>query len=103
MKISSGAINLLVKATIKEDGVAVNVSTATTKEFKFRSPEGDVLTKTASFFTDGTDGIIVYSTEGDIVVSGTLDEVWDIQAYLEFSGGFEGHTFTDNFIVTPNL
>jgi|SRR6187455_190369 len=100
MRVTQGVIGLLIKTTVKEDGTAVNVSSATTKEFKLRSPSGVVKTRTASFFTNGSDGIITYETIAD-----DLDEagMWDIQVYLELTNGFEGHTFPDNFLVLENL
>lgn len=65
-----------------EDG-AINLSTATTKQLLFRKPNGTVLTKTASFKTDGTDGYIKYVT-----VAGDLDTlgIWEFQSYTVIGG-----------------
>ena len=68
--------------TIKDSDVVVNLSSATTKQIIFTKPDGTKLTKTASFLTDGTDGIIYYTT-----ISGDLDTcgVWQSQASLVFA------------------
>lgn len=104
MKIPSGVIGLLIKVTLKEDGAAINASTASVKKIKFRSPSGTVQERDASFFTNGSDGIITYTTVlDDIVVSGTRNEIWSIQAYVELASGFKSHTFIDKFEVEANL
>lgn len=103
MRIASGVTGLLIKVTVKEDGAAVNLSSASVKKLKFRSPGGTVFEKDAGFFTNGSDGILTYTTEGLFLASGQKDEAWDIQAYVELSGGFQGHTFTDHFVVKPNI
>lgn len=70
--------------TVTEDGVALDVSTSSVKQIRFRMPDNSVLTKTALFKTDGTDGIIKYTT-----VAGDIDQVgtWGIQAYVEIGSG----------------
>ena len=66
------------KITILQcNGNTKDISYATTKELIFQKPSGTIVTKNATFFTDGTDGIIYYNT-----VSGDLDEegIWHLQA-----------------------
>ncbi len=55
----------------------------TVREFEFTKPDGSVVTKTASFVTDGSDGRLRYATE-----SGFLDVVgtWKIRAKLTEPG-----------------
>lgn len=99
-----GDIGTVLLATISDTDSsggtsAEDVSSATTMQIKLRKPSGTVLTKTASFYTDGTDGKIKYVTE-----SGDLDEVgvWYIQALVVVSDG----TFSTNsvsFKVHENL
>ena len=96
-----GAYNVNIKLTVKEDGVVQNLSTATTKEFIFRKPSGTVITKTALFVTDGSDGKLVYTT-----LSGEIDEigVWELQANLIFPAlGYKGRTAVTTFEVLPDL
>jgi len=79
--------------------VAIDISSATTKEIHFMDPGGNVTAKTASFTTDGTDGKIQYATILD-----DLDEEgwWKIQAFIIMPSG-EWHTNIDKFRVYPNL
>lgn len=85
--------------TIKDDDVAVDLSTATTKQLIFRKPDGTKLTKNASFVTDGTDGKLKY-----VSVSGDLNEAgyWKLQAYIAI-GSNAWKTNTTIFRVHPNL
>jgi len=73
-------VGLQFKITIKTcDGTAKDISYAVTKQFLFRKPSGTSMTKTADFFTDGTDGILIYNT-----VDGDLNEegLWQLQARI---------------------
>jgi hypothetical protein len=64
---------------VDSDGAAVDLSSSTQKQLIFQKPSGATLTKTAVFYTDGTDGKIQYTTQ-----SGDLDELgeWKWQAYI---------------------
>src|SRR5678815_4285948 len=94
------AKNVAVKTTIVEDGQTVDVSGVSTKQLIFKKPNGTKVTKTASFLTDGTDGIIQYLTE-----AGFLDTVgiWSVQGYVVFPGGFDGNSDVMTFSVDRNL
>lgn len=72
------------RVTIKDNDVAVDISSATVLNIIFKKPDGTELVVNADLYTDGTDGIIYYR-----VVSGDLDQsgVFKIQAYVEISGG----------------
>lgn len=85
--------------TVQDGATVVNISTATTRQFKFKKPSGIVVTKTAGFVTDGTDGQLRYVTAAD-----DLDEAgsWDLQVYLVITG-WTGHSDVGNFRVYPNL
>lgn len=94
------AVGLIIRGTIKEDDVAVNVSTCTTKQIILRKPNGAVLTKTAVFTTDGINGQVQYLTQtGDLDVAGS----WSAQAYVIFPGGFDGRSEVEKFWVNSNL
>ena len=72
-------IGIAFKITIVDCDVPVNISAVSTKQILFYKPDGTVLTKTASFFTDGTDGILTYATvAGDLNAPG----FWRIEAYI---------------------
>jgi hypothetical protein len=79
-EIHKNDIGTMFKVTIrKEDDSIKDLSSYTTKQLIFKKPSGTILTKTATFLTDGTDGIIYYTS-----ISGDLDEIgaWKLQAYL---------------------
>lgn len=67
------------KATFYDGSSIVDISSASTKQLIFQKPNGDKLTKDGSFYTDGTDGILQYTTEeGDI----DTDGLWKLQGYI---------------------
>ena len=83
-EVRSGDEGTIFRTTIVDNGTAVDVSTASTKEIKFLDPKGVKVVKTAAFTTDGSDGKIEYITlTNDIVQVG----VWSIEGYVETSAG----------------
>lgn len=60
-------------------GVAQDVAQYTTKQLIFRSPSGQVLTKSATFATDGSDGVIAYTVEPNVI---TEVGDWSVQARI---------------------
>jgi len=88
-------IGTQILITIKEDNVAVDLSTATVKQFDFKKKDGTTMVKEADFYTDGTDGILEY-----ITISGDIDQVgkWSVQPYLELPN-WQGHTQKIDFRV----
>lgn len=98
-EIHKGDIGTAFQVTLKDGSTTLDLSTATTKQLKFKKPAGTIVTKTASFITDGTDGAIEYVT-----VDGDLDEAgnWNIQAYIVI-GSTAFHSDLGDFIVYPNL
>ena len=92
-------VGTILRITIQDGGVAVDVSSATTQEIFLRKPSGTKLKKTSSFQTDGTDGIIQYTT-----ISGDIDEggIWRIQGHVIISAG-EFFTDIGEFEVEKNL
>ncbi len=99
-EIHFGDIGTVFKVTIKDDSTVVDISTASTKQIVLKKPSGEKLTKTANFLTDGSDGIITYTT-----ISGDLDEagMWKIQGYIVLSGGNTFYTDINAFKVYRNL
>jgi len=94
-----GDIGVTFKVTIEDCGTVVDVSAASTKQILLYKPDGTVLTKTASFYTDGTDGIIKYSTiSGDLNIAG----FWRIEAYVVI-GGSEYYSEIQRFRVYNHL
>ena len=79
-----GDVGTSIQLIVTENGVPVNVSTATLLQITFSKPDASIVVKTASFVTDGTDGNIKYVTvAGDLDQSGT----WSLQADVTMPGG----------------
>lgn len=79
-----GDIGTLIEITIKNNGVAVDVSDATEKYLIFQKPSGQKISFPASFSTDGNDGKIGYTTKlGDINEVGT----WLLQGQIKLPSG----------------
>lgn len=87
------------RATIKnEDDVVVDVSTATVT-FIFRKPDGNLMSRATTFITNGTDGLVKYTT-----VAGDLDQhgSWELQAFVDY-GSTEWYSDVHKFKVYNNL
>lgn len=99
-QIHVGNKNVDFVITITEDCAAIDISGATSKTIYFTKPSGAILTKTALFVTDGTDGQIHYASE-----SGDLDEagIWKIQAIIELGSGSLYSSIIKSFKVFCNL
>ena len=68
---------------VDRDNNAVDISAATVKSILFRKPDGTIVTQTASFTTDGTDGSIYYTTaDTDLDAVG----VWKYRAEVTVAG-----------------
>lgn len=83
-EIHYGDIGTEFRITIKDDTTVVDLSTASELYLIFKKPgTSGTVTKTASLHTDGTDGIITYTT-----VEGDMDEVgtWKVQAKIVMNG-----------------
>ena len=88
-----------IATIINEDGDVIDISTATVKQIIFKKPSGTSVTQTASFYTDGTDGQIVYaSVDGDLDETGT----WKLQGAITMSSG-SWHSSIVSFSVSCNL
>ena len=89
-------IGTTFKITIKDqDSLIVPIETSSIKRLYFKRPDRTVFYVNASFFTDGTDGIIIYRTiQGDLNQTG----IWEIEPYIViYSGHFTGSSI--KFIV----
>ena len=79
-----GDVKVRLILTIYEDDAILDISTSTAKSIIIRKPNGEILTVTATFLTDGSDGKIYYDT-----VSGDLDQsgMYKIQGSLLINSG----------------
>lgn len=82
-----------------QDKVVQDVSSYTTRQFIFKPPTGSVKVKTATFDTDGVNGVLKY-----VVESGVIDQVgeWKVQARIAKSGA-EITSDEIAFMVQPRL
>ena len=98
-EIHVGDVGTIFRVTIKDGDSIVDVSNVDSKTIYLQKPIGATLTKTAVYYTDGTDGIIQYVTEdGDLDQAGT----WQIQAKIDF-GTDVFNTNIEKFKVLRNL
>ena len=102
--IQVGDIGTVFEFPITDSGATLDLSSATVKQIKFRKPKTSTLAaetviKTATFATDGSDGVLTYTTAAnDIDRKGT----WSVQAYVEIPD-WKGHSDIKIFIVGDNL
>lgn len=67
-----------------ETGGVEDISSATTKNFIFRKPDGSILTKAGSFATDGSNGVLTYIfVAGDLNTSGR----WEVEIQVILASG----------------
>ena len=98
-QMRKGDIGSVIRVTIKESDIALDISSAAVKQFLFYKPSGVTVTMTASFVATGSDGRLFYTT-----VTGDLDESgpWQGQVYVEM-GASKWHTTMFGFQVGENL
>lgn len=85
--------------TVTDDDAVVDISSATALQLVFRKPSGTTTTVSASLYTNGTDGKMVYTA-----TSGLLDEAgaWRMQGIATF-GSNVFHSDVEIFRVSENL
>lgn len=93
-------IGSVIRVTVKENGAIFNASGAIGKTMKLKKPSGVVEERPAEFQTDGSNGIVQYTT-----VENDLNEVgpWTGQVFLDFAASQKWHTEPFNFTVGENL
>jgi hypothetical protein len=99
--IQNGLAGLVLKlqfVDINDD--PIDISAASNKEIIFKKPSGGLLVATATFTTDGSDGVIQYIiTEGDIDEPGD----WYIQGKVDTSPILVYYTENLKIRVVNNL
>jgi hypothetical protein len=92
-EIHANDYGYLMKLTIVQNGVAVDISSYTTRKYLLTDPGGTVAEKTVAFDDDGLDGVLTYTVQAaDIDEGGS----WKVQARLEKTGvrlTSQHHTF----------
>ena len=99
-EIRVGDIGTAFQDTVKDqDGVIVDISSASTLEMVFRKPDNTAVVKTASKVGDGTDGEMEYVTIADDL---DMPREWQRQGFVAVGGG-EWRTDIKKFQVYENL
>jgi hypothetical protein len=90
---------LSIELELRDGYVALDISSATTKQIIIHKPDGTHLIRDVNFVTDGTDGKIYYLT-----VTGDLDQSGEYmtQSYVDFPG-FKGYSAITSFTVYANV
>jgi len=100
--IHKGDINHIFRIRVLDDGVAMNISTATTMEIKLEDEEtGTTTTYTASLTDTGADGKFEYATE-DATVLNAVGK-WKIQGRIVLADGTDFNTKMGGFTVLSVL
>ena len=91
---------LIQRQVLDQDGKAVNLSTATTKQIILKTLDGAVtVTKTADFTTDGKDGWLqCYTSATDLSAAGR----WFLEVRVAIPGG-EWRSTIETLDVVGNL
>jgi len=84
-EIRVGDIGTKFQVTIKDGASVVDISSATsTKQIILKKPDGTKLTNSATFSSDGTNGVMYYTTvDGDLDVAG----IWKLQGKVVITAG----------------
>lgn len=100
-EIHVGDIGTVFRITIKdEDNTIINVSSASSILIKFQKPNGDVLNKSGSFYSDGTDGIVQWTTTSANDLD--ADGLWKIQVKITIGSSIHNSDI-GQFKVYPNI
>ena len=99
-EIHIGDIGTIFEVTLMDDVVPVDVNSATAKKIIFEKPDGTIVENDATFKTDGSDGIIRYTTS----LASELDQSgnWKIQANVTLPIG-QWSSDIDRFKVYENI
>jgi hypothetical protein len=83
-----GDIGTILHFTVKEQGVAVDLSGATEMTLLLQKKDKSVVSRELVFHSTGSDGVLDYTT-----TTGDLDQAgkWNAQIYLELPS-WQGHT-----------
>ena len=76
-------IGTVIEVEILDNGEVFSIPVGATTQLRLKKPNGQVVTKTASLQTDGSDGMIEY-----ITINGDLDQIgtWYMQGVVAYSG-----------------
>lgn len=99
-----GDIGTVIRFTVTDEaGEALDISGVSTKQIKIKQLDGETKTRAASFETDGTDGVLTYTTAAGDLADATGKAGWYAQAYLAGLDGWSGHSAVAEFTVAAVL
>src|SRR5690348_3316116 len=103
MSVQAGAIGIsIVYRVFQSDGVTpMDLSLASVKKLIFTKPNLTKLEVAASFYTDGTDGLIKYTTSAATDLNPYGD--FQVQAYVEIPPNYKSTAGVARFPVDQNL
>jgi hypothetical protein len=90
-----GDDGVVLVITVKEDGSAVNLSAATSLQIRLRKPDGTTVAEAATLTTDGSNGQLQCSIDGDEV---DVLGVWEARPHFTL-GAWTGHGSAVKFTV----
>lgn len=99
-----GSYGMDLRYTVQENGAALNISAATNLKFWLKNPKGELIEKSASFNTDGTDGVLKYTFVAADLPRTMKDLVglWQVQPEFTLSS-FAGPCDPAQFLVLDCL
>lgn len=97
MTVVVGDIGTQIICTITEDRVPVDISTVTEKYIILIDPDRIITTYTASFYTDGSDAKIYYTTPNSNVLN--KEGIWGYRGKVIFPNGHVFHSEEGRFEV----
>lgn len=79
-----GDVGTQIRVTMLDNGEPLSLATATSLTMLLRKPSGECISRSASLYTDGSDGVMVYAVEDGLFDSpGT----WIVQGLVTFPAG----------------
>ncbi len=92
-------VGTVFRATVKDENDDPVNLIGSTVVFRFKLPDASILTKSATFVNDGSDGLVYYTIEeGDLSIHGR----WEVQAFVDY-GTVEWYSDVYKFKVYKNL
>lgn len=92
-------IGTIFRGTVyDQDENVVNIASGV-YTFTFKKPDGNIVSKSGTLYTDGSDGILQYSAESGLL---NLKGKWQLQCLVQLPAG-QWHTNVEDFTVKQNL
>jgi len=101
-EIHAGDVGVVLRfRVVDQDGTVLDISTATTKNVLLKPPAAATKTFAGAFTSDGTDGLLEYTTTNgeDLDEAGT----WQRQVHIVLPGVGEYRSSVIKLTVAPNL